>query len=524
MELREEHILVIVLTGLLLLFMASKIGVFCFGNDGYFHASGGLFFYDVFKWWVSNPTFSFEEITAYIINYQAQFKFFGGISYYPPLQSVVIAFLSIFAGKSMEIVYLAAAVEAVLAIYFTIKLYELLYGKRTKMMYLLVFFIAINPVFFAYAASATLDPGMTLFTVMSMYYLILFMRKEENKYLYLTAVTFGFGVIMKRPMVLILPILFMTLLLEKKLHLLRGRAKPLIASVIISILIISPLLAMELLYLKMGVNRIGARLLFTIVSDPAIISEYLSHAIFSMFGHYFLIIFFIAKVIDMKKKRVNGELGMLFLIVALFIFFNFFAHVEDRYLLPTLPFTMIFSVNGIQLLTEKYPKSRVIPLLVLFIVLTLPLICYGYQGTIINVFSASDYTEAAKFVSENTEGIASVISPYSRTQALAFNMLDDKKIYTVHSPYEYCDGTSRDEFILMLDTEEGCLPRPTKPEWERFGICHPPIEWALVQEKWDGRDFCYNMTVILDERADFCLLKTIEGRIPNTRTFIYRRC
>ena len=93
MYLKDKHIMGVLLIGILLLLMLSKIGMFCFGSDGDFHALAGFFFYDIIRWWISNPTISMDRIMEFVINYQAQFKFFGGISYYPPLHSFVIAFL-----------------------------------------------------------------------------------------------------------------------------------------------------------------------------------------------------------------------------------------------------------------------------------------------------------------------------------------------------------------------------------------------------------------------------------------------
>jgi len=132
-------------------------------------------------------------------------------------------------------------------------------------------------------------------------------------------------------------------------------------------------------------------------------------------------------------------------------------------------------------------------------------------------------TEATIFVSENSLNKTSVVSPLSRTQAVAFNLLDDENIFVVHTPFEVGSDSFK-EMEMMLDTKDGCLPRPSKPEWERFGFCHPPIGWAIVQEAWDGVYAPYRLKFILDGRDDFCLVKTIEGRMPKKRTFIYKRC
>ncbi|MCK5176170.1 MAG: hypothetical protein KAQ92_00455, partial [Candidatus Aenigmarchaeota archaeon] len=69
----------------------SRTGTFIYDtSDAYFHAVGGLFTYDFLDWWLGNPTISFSNIMNLIVNYQAQYKFLGGIIYYPPLQSVLI--------------------------------------------------------------------------------------------------------------------------------------------------------------------------------------------------------------------------------------------------------------------------------------------------------------------------------------------------------------------------------------------------------------------------------------------------
>ena len=524
MYLKDKHVMGVLLIGVLLLLMLTKTGVFCFGNDGDFHALAGFFLYDVIKWWVSSPTFSMDRIMEFVINYQAQFKFFGGISYYPPLHSLVIAFLCIFAGKSIPVVYLASAIETIAAIFFTTRLYEFLYGKRTKMFYLLIFFMALNPVLFLYGASSSLDPGLMLFSVLTIYYFILFIHREDKKYLYITALMFGLGVLMKRPMLLMIPVLVLAILLERKLVLVKRNIRPLLGSVLIALMIISPLILMELYYYNLGVSKISERtILIAPVTDIGKISNFLNMSFFTLFGNYLLIAFFFTKLWNMRRKRTTGELTMLLFIAAIFIFYNFFSHVEERYLLPAVPFIVILSVNGIHNVMKRFPKSRAFHVLLTFMVFTTPLICYGYNIAQLNINTSTDYTEAALFVSENSLNKTSVVSPLSRMQAVAFNLLDDENIFVVHTPFE-AGGDAAKELELMLNTKDDCLPRPSKHEWERFGICHPPIGWAIIQEEWDGIYVPYKLKDILDGRDDFCLVNTIEGRMPNKRTFIYQRC
>ena len=524
MLLEDNKVITIILIGILLLFLVSKFGVFCYGPDGEFHALGGFFFYDLAKWWFENPTFSLNNAMDFIVDYQEHYKFFGGISYYPPLQSLIIAFIAFFTGKNLMAVYLATALETIGIIFFSLKIYEILYGKNQKMMYLLVFLLAVHPVIFLLGASSSVDPGLTLFSVMMIYFFIQFLKKDEKKYLYLTFIVFGLGILLKRPMLVMIPVIILSIFLERKFYLFKKNLKPLFLSIIIALLIILPYLALEMWYLDLGISKMDERtILASINTDYNIIIKYASLSLFTFFGNYLLIIFFVGKLWYMRKKRVLGEFTILLLIISIFIFYNYIIHVQERYLLPAIPFIIILSVNGIQNLLKSYPKSLIVSTLVTIILITTPLISFNYNTTIIKETTSTDYEQTAFYISENSLEPTSAISPYSRYLALAFNLIDEKNVYVVHTPHE-SKTKSIKELKTMLDTKEGCISRPSKPEWEKFEMCHPPIGWAVVQEEWDGIYVPYKLKDVLEERDDFCLVNTIEGNIPNRRVFIYRRC
>ena len=115
---------------------------------------------------------------------------------------------------------------------------------------------------------------------------------------------------------------------------------------------------------------------------------------------------------------------MLLFITVLFVFYNFLSHVEYRYLIPVVPFVMIFSVRGIENILNRpmYLNRKMVKCLVYIIMVTLPLITYGFYIDQLHEKAISDYEEAAIYVDENSPEPVSVMSPFSRQQARQWTM------------------------------------------------------------------------------------------------------
>ena len=224
------------------LFIYNKHDIFITSeSDDYFHALGAFFVYDFARWWITSPTFSPHLIMSFAIDYQIHYKFFGGISYYQPLQSLFVGFLAFFSGKYPLTFYISTTLETLGTILYAYRIYALIYGENKKLfLFLVPLFIAFNPVAFHFGASYSLDVGVMFFSTMTIFYFIRYIKKEKTKDLYLTAISFGLGMLLKTSFIIVFPILLISVFIERKHKLIFKNYKALIISLMIFFIILSP--------------------------------------------------------------------------------------------------------------------------------------------------------------------------------------------------------------------------------------------------------------------------------------------
>ncbi|MCK5476377.1 MAG: glycosyltransferase family 39 protein [Candidatus Aenigmarchaeota archaeon] len=528
---KTEFLLFAILIFACLFLLLTRLGTFIYDiSDAYFHVSGGLFTYDIIKWWFENPSLNIEIIMNFIVNYQAQYKFLGGITYYPPLQSIFIAISAFLFGKNLHSVYIVTILESVATLYFAAKLYMCIYGNEKKNQYyagLLIFFIFFNPIFLKYGSSASLDPGLMFFTTATLYYYISFLKTAKNKYLYLTSIFLALGINLKNPMFLIIPVLIIAPFIEKKTIIFKEKIKEIFNSVIIFLLLITPWLVSQFIFCYNGICRFFFMVSVATRDDGPLYSRSLmsfNESLFSIFGEYILILFFLYYLSFLFKKRKTGEALMVLFFLEILIFYNFSSHVDPRYFLCIVPIGILFSIRGIQKSINKYPdKKHILNILLVVMMFHSLFLSITYFHEHKEYELATDFMSAAKYINQNNQENVTVMSSFSRKQAVAFNLLNDKKVYVVHPPRDHAKEEDLSELKIMLNESFKCVQHPLKPEWEKFGLCHPPVKYIIIHERYDGFAMEYKLSEQIHNYPQFKLVETIEGKKPKNRIFIYKR-
>lgn len=490
-------------------------------SDSYFHALGAYFVYDLTKWWLTNPTFSYKAIESFVINYELQFKFFGGISHYQPFQSFFVAFLAFFSGKNHITFYIATVIETIITLFYSYRLYMLLYGKRKEFLYLTMFFIAFHPAIFNFAASFSLEPGVMMFSIMTFYYFIRFLRFERRRDLIFASISFGFGVLTKAPIIIVLPILLLSIIFEKRIRLFLKNYKTLLLSFLIFLIIISPWLIMEYTFYNLKISKIDHLIENAVFNfDIAFLRgfENINLTIFYIFGSYFLIPFFIYKFFRSKIQR--GEITIIIFIILYPLFYNLIPNVQSRYLIAVVPFVAILSIKGLDIFHQKYNRNNILSYFIVLVMLFLTLTTFNFTLIEKRIHSSTDVLSPAIYINDRIFNRTTVLSTQSKMQSVAFNVLNDENVVIVRAPFKHEGGEQ--ELKIMLDSKY-YLIRPHRPEWRKFNLTHPPIEWVVIHERYDGLEPDYKLKDIIDKRDDFKLEREFEGNWKGNRVFIYRR-
>ena len=524
----ELILLLILFIAIGALFLYNKMGIFISGEgDGYFHAMGGYFVYDFARWWMGSPTFSFEMIKSFVIDYQVHYKFLGSLTHWQPFQSLFVGFLAFFSGKYPFTNYIATALETLAAMFYGYRIYGLMYGEKKKLfLFLVPVFIAFSPIVFDYGASLTIEPALLLFSTMTAFYFIRYIKTGKPNDLYFTAASFGLGMLTKASFIIVLPILLLSLFLERKHKILFGKYKELAISLVIFLITISPWLILETIFTMNGISDVGGRI--SVIGEYAHLDAglYVRLANIGMTiwttGMSILLVFVLYKFL--KSKRLTGELTILMFAIIWAAFYNITGttpEIQPRLFLPVVPFAVILSIRGIQLFFEQQKRFQkyLIPV-VGFILFVSILTCYNYTTQVKIDWASTDILAPAIYISDNTQSPTTVMSTFSRMQAVAFLILEEKNVSVVEAPYKYSGG--KEELKIMLDSQD-YVRRPNITGWERFNLTHPPIEWVIIHEKFDGMEPDYKLKEIIDERDDFELIRIMEGKWVGNRVFIYKR-
>jgi hypothetical protein len=499
------------------------------GDEGN-HAAAGLLVHDIFTSWASNPAMPLSELKDMVINHHAHYKSFGSFMGYSPFHLLFTGLVLLLFGASRFTVLLPTIIESMVLLYFSYKLAKLSY-KDEKVALLAVFLIAFNPIFFYFSTMVMLDVGSAMFLVITMYYFSLYLIENKNNYLYLAAIGAALAILTRPPMFLIIPVLFLTGLWEKRFSpsWFKRNWKPFLVSVILFLIFLSPWL-IELAVLETqgisGLNKwvehaggfkqipvsgfplMDGTMRWLIHLSPP--QNFVFHISSILYTWYLVPFFVLVCIFSIKKFKRLGvvEKGSLILISIFLIILSIWGGAQPRYVIYILPFYIIPTSKVIINIFKKIGHPVVIIIIILAIAQ-----CSQFLIATKNAYPIGDFDKASVYVLSDTEQETTIISSQPRAQAFSLALLDkERKTYTFYMP------KTRLDFERMLD---GLY---SDPEWESFGIKYPPIGYVIIHEEYPQMDDSEFVAMeFMADRHDFELVKTIEGETPNTRTFIYKR-
>ncbi len=507
-------ILVLVMIGVCLLVSAANRGFFW---DEAHHANPALFIYNVIK---DQPT----DIVNYSVSYHSHYKFFAVLASYPPMNALCVSGIYSLLGPSILTTRIFAIIESLIMLFFVFKLAKLYSRGNRYMPILCVILTALHPVVFLFSSSNALDIGLTLFLVASMYFFTMFLKTEQKRYLYYTAISIGLGVITKIPMVLVFVPLLLTMIWERKIYLFREQGKNFIKALLIFIVFISPLIIQLGVLHSAGISDVFLghwnRPSGTNIPESLLITnpEIVQNSLGVIFSQWFLVPFFVLGLILLLRKRM--VIDKLFLLSMAFFFWfytsNIIANMPDpRFLLPIVPLVVITAfyalVNIGEWIGGRWLKTVVVGVIILLAAAQ----SYSYLGA--NPFyDIPNLDKAASFIIENTEEPTTVLTTWGQPQMFEFARLDtERKIYVMYMPekQENIARAINGDFSYYQSAEL----------WEEFGVEHPNPDYVILHEKALRNKNSYDYGInYLENNKEFKLLNIIEGNEPYNRIFIYK--
>ncbi len=498
------------------------------GDEGN-HAAAGLFVNELGTAWLSNPTISFSELSDLAISHHMHYKSFGSFLAYSPFHFIFLGLIYLLFGVSRFITILPSIIEVMILLFFAYKLSKLCYKDR-RVAFLGVFLIAFNPLIFYYSTSLLLEIASTMFLVITVYYFSLYSLKNKSRYLYLTAIGSALAILTKPPMVLILPVLFLTLLWHRGLSFssLRKKHKQIAVSIILFFIFLSPWI-IELAVLEtQGLSGLGKWTEHAGGFEKSAVEGFplmdgtkrsyiglssLQNFVFyisTILHTWYLIPFFILAIVFLVKKirALNiVEKASIVMVLVFFITFSIYGGAQPRFMIYIIPFIIIPTSRVIIKLFKKIWHPVVIAIMILAVAQ-----CSHFLIATGNEFPVGKFDEASLYVIEDTESETSIISSQYRGQAFSFALLDkERKIYLFYMPRK------ESELEQMIEGKY------SEPEWARFNIEYPKVNYIIVHEEYTKIDSEYDLLEFASKHKAFELVKTIEGNLPNTRTFIYKK-
>jgi 4-amino-4-deoxy-L-arabinose transferase-like glycosyltransferase len=494
------------------------------------HATAGLFVHEVASTWMSNPFMPLSELKATAIGHHMHYKSFASFLTYTPLHFIFMGTVFILFGASRFAALLPTMFESLVLLYFLYKLSKLSYGDK-KIAFLTIFIIAFNPLYFFLSTNVMLEIGSSMFMVMTIYYFSLYLMKNTDKQLYMAAILLALSILTRPTMVLVIPVLFLTLIWEKRPPWIRQNLRQLLFSVFILFLFMSPWLIGFLVlhaeglsgsFLGKWLGHAGGYEMADVEGFPIADGTLSYHAglpfyktmiylVSSVLYQWYLIPFFLLAFYLLLKnvRKLNVVEKQSVLVILVFsIYLTWISLAGMRYIFPIFPFVGILVAKPLFTTFKRLGHPVMIVILILAVAQ-----CSHFLMNIENTQPHGDFDGTSIFILDDTTGETSVITSQPRAQAFSFALLDhERRIYTFYMP-----GT-KNELESMI---EGSY---SDQEWERFGIKYPPVGYIVAHEDYTTKmENDYDLLEFLRGQTDFGLVKTIEGDRPGTRTFIYKR-
>jgi glycosyltransferase involved in cell wall biosynthesis len=416
------------------------------GADEGTHLTIAAFYFNFFRDFISNPTFSFSKIYNYAIAYLVHYPKLS--LYYPPAFHSAIAILSYLFGMSSftgAATGLLFGVLTILAIYYFGRKFI---DRNTAIVSAILF--ALVPQVFILSIKAMLDLTFMLFFILSLaLYLVALRTGKTRKFIY-AAIVLSIGFLFKQNIVLLAPVIFLyTMVVYRKY------VKHVVLSLLLSAIIVAPYV---LAIYKLGLISV---MLQSSLGLEGYVSNNLQFNTFAgwlyyptqlgsiYFSYPVFIATFIALLYYSWKREKHWQLFLAWFLT-LIVFFVFVPNKQGRYILPAIP-SLIFPLA---FYITKLPKIKVLPLSILAFSACAILIIYtSYTLLAPSFYYNTDYFEVAASVMEKKGNVLLTADSDSfYTSAFIFEVmrLDNSKEKSVLRP---CILGARD--INSLINENG---------------------------------------------------------------------
>ncbi len=534
--------LYIILSSLLIFYLLVASSKSLTGDEAN-HGLASLFYYSMFGH-IMKEGLSPSSIINFAADYHAHYKVFSALYFYPPLQHIItLPFIMLF-GTYAVFGKLVVVLEALVLLLMLFRTAGLFFRGSIFPM-LAVLMLGLHPVFVSIVTSQYLDVGMTAAMMASVYYFVLYLRKEKPRDLYLSAAALGVSVLFK-PMAPLLIVAFLaTMFLEKKLPLVRKHGLTFLKAAALFILVMSPYILFQAFissqvgsegfFAKWTSSAQTGRLLPSLEWGVPVYAwnsheteldvlysltdwqEFTKNITTFLFQVYMIPFFILGCAAAFRRKRQDvGKISFLLFVATLYLFTAVVHAISLKHLVMALPFIVLLCVSGMESFfrLKRFSKFRkFIPYLVLaFIILSLVQTAF-YLDSLKKSQTAVDFIGVAGFVAGRAQAPLSVLTSHDAAQCLAFAAADlERNVYCIHMPRNSADLEKALANDFSFANEEA---------WERFGIRHPDIAYVIVHEssvQIPRFDFGFDS---FNARVNLKLIKTFGSPLPGDRTFVY---
>lgn len=506
------------------------------------HANSALFSYNLVKHWLKEPTFSLQKIREFAVDYHSHYKFFTVFAVYPPLDMILSATFYLFLGVSLLTIKLPTVLASIALLYFVFKLSKL-YSEDKLLPFLSVLFLAFHPVYFEESTRNHLEILLSLFFVATVYFFVRFLRTQETKQLYFASASLGLSLATKPVLPLLLLALFLTVILERKVHLFSGRK---IAGAFLTFLLASSPFLLQLVALRsFGLTSelfvekwtesassrevwlykwlpsfeldkpVFASEVHTYEGSYSDFQEFTKNATALLFQWYLIPFFFIGLYCSLRRNKEIDKISVLLPAIFVYIFTVKVHSYTLKHITPAIPFVVIILCLGLAEFLESVKRFKM-PIVAFFLFFSLFQTFSYYESARAMHLPISTFDEAAEYLISEVKEPTTVLSTYEQMQMFAFAKWDmERKIYGMYLPL------TKLEWEKAINGDFSYYPN--YQSWKKFGIEHPRPRYVVIHEqRIKSKRYDYHLEYFNSQPERFKLVKVIEGKASQEKTFIYR--
>jgi len=332
--------------------------------------------------------FNFGYIQKFISNYRVAA---AAAVFYPYGYPMFATISFLIFGFNELAARLPSMLFSILIIYAVYLLAKVIFKKEEVALWS-AFFAAINPWFISWGGRALVDLPLAVFTVFSVYFLIIGIEQDKIKYWILSAICCGFAFLMKPPGILISPILALIVVYHKGFRALFQKKFIILFLIILFfffsyfglgilarfILPSTGLVVPNLGYkLYQSVSHwFGDALTYAEPGDPnwRTLQAWICYPelLIPQLGGLIVLILAVIGFIEMSvKENWKKTTPLALFVILIYLVFSILNNKDGRYTIAYLPFFCIFSGYGIFWIGSLYEKKFAFLIITFFIALSL---------------------------------------------------------------------------------------------------------------------------------------------------------